>query len=234
MDGKIDAERIARVIARARPDVVALQELDVGRARTGGMDQARQIARYLEMEFHFHPALHLEEERYGDAILTHLPQRLVRAGPLPGLAGKPHLEPRGALWVAIELHNKEVQVINTHLGLYQRERMAQVAALLDSDWLGHEQCRAPVILCGDLNAQPASPVCRLLAYRLNDAQTEARHHRPKSTFSVRFPTVRIDHIFISPGLDVAGIEVPDSELARIASDHLPLIAEVRISGRAGL
>ena len=84
MDGKLDAERIARVIARARPDVVALQELDVGRSRTAGMDQAQLIARYLEMAFHFHPALHLEEERYGDAILTHLPHRLVKAGPLAG------------------------------------------------------------------------------------------------------------------------------------------------------
>ena len=81
------------------------------------MDQAHLIARYLEMEFHFHPALHLEEERYGDAILTHLPQRLVKAGPLPGLAGKPLLEPRGALWVAIDLHGREIQIINTHLGL---------------------------------------------------------------------------------------------------------------------
>jgi endonuclease/exonuclease/phosphatase family metal-dependent hydrolase len=231
MDGRLDAERIARVIARARPDVVALQELDVGRARTDGMDQAHLIARHLEMEFHFHPALHIEEERYGDAILTHLPQRLVKAGPLPGLADKPPLEPRGALWVAIELHGKEVQIINTHLGLYPRERMAQVAALLGSDWLTHEQCHEPVILCGDLNALPSSSVCRRLAGRLKDVQTEAQHHRPKGTYSGRFPTVRIDHIFISPGLEVTGIEVPGSELARIASDHLPLVAEVRIPGR---
>jgi endonuclease/exonuclease/phosphatase family metal-dependent hydrolase len=231
MDGKLDAERIARVIARARPDVVALQELDVGRSRTAGMDQAHLIAHYLEMEFQFHPALHFEEERYGDAVLTHLPQRLVKAGPLPGLANKPFLEPRGALWVAIELHGKEVQVINTHLGLHPRERMAQVAALLGSGWLAHDQCRDPVILCGDFNALPSSSVCRRLAGRLKDVQIEAQRHRPKGTFSGRFPTVRIDHIFTGPGLEVTGIEVPGSELARSASDHLPLIAEIRLSGR---
>jgi endonuclease/exonuclease/phosphatase family metal-dependent hydrolase len=231
MDGKLDVERIARVIARARPDVVALQELDVGRARTGAMDQAHLIARYLEMEFHFHPALHIEEERYGDAILTHLPQRLVKAGPLPGVASKPLLEPRGALWVAIELHGREIQVINTHLGLHPRERMAQVAALLGKDWLSHEQCREPVILCGDFNALPSSPVCRRLGGRLKDVHTEAQHHRPKGTFSGRFPTVRIDHVFISPGLGVSGIEVHGSELARVASDHLPLVAELRLPSR---
>ena len=231
MDGKIDAERIARVIARARPDVVALQELDVGRARTFGLDQAHLIARYLKMEFHFHPAIHVEEERYGDAILTHLPHRLVKAGPLPGLAGKPRLEPRGAVWLAIDLHGREVQVINTHLGLDQRERAAQVDALLGSGWLGHEQCREPVILCGDFNALPSSPVCRRLGGLLEDVQTRAQRHRPQATFSSRLPTLRIDHIFISPGLEVAAIEVPNSALARVASDHLPLVAEIRIPGR---
>jgi endonuclease/exonuclease/phosphatase family metal-dependent hydrolase len=233
MDGKIDAERIARVIARARPDVVALQELDVGRVRSFGEDQAHRIARYLEMDFHFHPAMHLEEERYGDAILTHLPQRLVKVGSLPGLADKPRLEPRGALWVALDLHGQEVQVINTHLGLSPRERMAQVEVLLGSDWLGHEQCRDPVILCGDFNAQPTSLVCRRIGDRLQDAQALAQGHRPRCTFTSRFPTVRIDHIFVSPGLEVSGIEIPRWQLARIASDHLPLVAELRIRARAG-
>jgi endonuclease/exonuclease/phosphatase family metal-dependent hydrolase len=59
----------------------------------------------------------------------------------------------------------------------------------------------------------------------------AQHHQPKGTYSSRFPTVRIDHIFISPGLEVTGINVPASEFARIASDHLPLIAKVRIPSR---
>ncbi|MFA7388599.1 MAG: endonuclease/exonuclease/phosphatase family protein, partial [Thiohalobacteraceae bacterium] len=229
MDGKLDAERVARVIARAKPDVVALQELDVGRLRSQSMDQAHLIARYLEMDFHFHPALHLEEERYGDAILTHLPLRLVKAGALPGLADKPRLEPRGVLWVAIDLHGTEVQVINTHLGLYPRERLAQVEALLGADWLAHPDCRDPVILCGDFNAMPSSPVCRHFGRRLRDAQIVAPGHRPKATFSSRFPSLRIDHIFIGAGIEVSGIQIPRSQLARIASDHLPLLAELRIA-----
>jgi endonuclease/exonuclease/phosphatase family metal-dependent hydrolase len=228
MDGKLNAERIARVIARARPDVVALQELDVGRARSHGMHQAQRIAQCLGMEFQFHPALHLEGERYGEAILTHLPHRLVKAGPLPGLTDKPHLEPRGALWVAVDLYGKEVQIINTHLGLNRHERRAQVEALLSGDWLANEQCHEPVILCGDFNALPLSSTCRRLCSRFRDVQVEAQHHRPQRTYSGRFPTLRIDHILISPGLEVTGIKVPRSELARLASDHLPLVAEVHI------
>ncbi|MDO9049649.1 MAG: endonuclease/exonuclease/phosphatase family protein [Methylobacter sp.] len=228
MDGKLAPERIARVIARYQPDIVALQELDVGRARTEGADQAHLIAHYLEMDFHFHPALHLEEERYGDAILTHLPIRLVKAGALPGLPGKPFLEPRGALWVAIDVHGTEIQVINTHLGLLPHERRAQVEALLGPEWLAHPDCRGPVIVCGDFNALPASKVCRRMRNRLNDAQIELERHRPRGTFFGRFPVSRIDHVFVDACFEVADIEVPDSELARVASDHLPLIVEVRL------
>ena len=226
MDGKLSPERIARVIARCAPDIVALQELDVGRARTEGMDQAHIIAQCLEMDFHFHPAMHIEEERYGDAILTHLPMRLVKTGTLPGLPGKPWLEPRGVLWVEIELDGATIQVLNTHLGLLTRERRAQAEALLGPDWLGHPECSGPVVLCGDFNAFPASKVCRRLRTRLNDAQIELESHRPRSTFFGRFPTARIDHVFVDSGLTVADIEVPDSELVRVASDHLPLIVEL--------
>lgn len=231
MDGKLDAKRVSRVIAQARPDVVALQELDVGRLRTLHLDQAHLISRYLNMDFHFHPAMHVEEERYGDAILTHLPHRLIKTGILPGLSGKPHLEPRGALWVAIDLHGKEIQIINTHLGLDQRERTAQVEALLGDEWLANETCHDPVVVCGDFNALPSSTVCRQLGKQLRDVQIVARNHSPKNTFPTRFPTLRIDHIFISRGLQITGIEIPNSQIARTASDHLPLVAEFRICGK---
>jgi endonuclease/exonuclease/phosphatase family metal-dependent hydrolase len=221
MDGKLLPERIARVIDRYEPDVAALQELDVGRSRTGGMDQAQLIAHYLEMDFHFHPAMHVEEERYGDAVLTHLPMRLIKAGPLPGPSGRPYLEPRGALWVAIE-------VINTHLGLLPRVRRMQMEALLGSEWLAHPDCRGPVILCGDFNARPTSAVCRLLRGRLDDAQTRLGGRRSRGTFFGRFPATRIDHVFVDPGLTVVDIEVPSTEYLRLASDHLPLIVELQI------
>ena len=228
MDSKLAVERIARVIARANPDVVALQELDVGRARTDGLDQAEMIAKYLEMEFHFHPALHVAEEKFGDAILTRLPQRLVKAGPLPGLDSKFRLEPRGALWLTVDLEGLQVQIINTHLGLHPHERLIQGQALVGNEWLGNDKCLEPIILCGDFNALPTSPVYRLLRKQFNDAQSELQRHRPRAVFPGRFPTGRIDHIFISPGLEVSNIEIPRSEMALVASDHLPLIAEIRI------
>jgi len=103
-----------------------------------------------------------------------------------------------------------------------------VEALLSGDWLANERCHGPVILCGDFNALPLSSTCRRLSGRFKDVQVEAQHHRPQHTYSSRFPTLRIDHIFISPGLEVTGVKIPQSELARLASDHLPLMAEVQI------
>ncbi|MCX7013415.1 MAG: alkaline phosphatase family protein, partial [Candidatus Sumerlaeota bacterium] len=116
MDGKIFPERIARVIAQYEPDIVALQELDVERERTGGIDQAALIAQILEMEFHFHPAIEAQAERYGEAVFSRFPMRLVRAGALPQLDRR--LEPRGALWVAIEAEGREFHLVNTHLSLF--------------------------------------------------------------------------------------------------------------------
>src|ERR1700761_6544302 len=84
-DGKLDVGRVASVIAQSRPDIVALQEVDCRRRRTGAVDQAHAIAERLGMHFHFNAALKVQEEAYGDAILTSLPIRHVKSGPLPNL-----------------------------------------------------------------------------------------------------------------------------------------------------
>src|SRR4029079_19728035 len=125
IDRLLSPERIAQVIASCHPDIVALQELDVGRARSGDVDQAEVIARDLGMDVHFFPALRVMEELYGDAILSRWPARLVKAGPLPGFTRLPRFEPRGALWSAIKIEGMEIQVINTHLGLLGAERVLQ-------------------------------------------------------------------------------------------------------------
>ena len=156
VDRRLDGARIAAVIAECEPDIVCLQELDVGRARTGGVDQAHAIAEQLDMTFHFNAAMRVEEEQYGDAILTALPERRVRVGALPTVSGVPGLEPRGALWIEVEIDGQPVQVLNTHLGLVPREQRRQAAALLGSDWLGSPACQGPTVLVGDFNCTRGS------------------------------------------------------------------------------
>ena len=226
-DGRTDPARIAEVIARCKPDIAALQEVDVDRARSGGVDQAQLIATHLRMDSHFHPALHLEDEQYGDAILTPLPTRLVRAAPLPSIG-----EPRGAIWVAVDIGGVELQVINTHLGLRRRERIAQVATLLGPGWLGNAECRdMPTVLLGDFNAVPSSVPYRNLARHGRDVQVHAAP-RPRATFPSRFPVLRLDHIFVGDGIVATHAEVRSDMLARTASDHLPLVATLAVPARS--
>ena len=224
-DGKLDVSRIATVIGRSRPDIVALQELDVGRPRTGKVDQAHAIAERLGMTFHFNAALRVEEETYGDAILTTLPMRLVRTGPLPTLPNVRGLESRGALWVEVEVDGRPVQIINTHLGLVPAEQRAQVEALLGPDWLGHPCCVDPVILLGDFNATPRYQAYQRLGRRLRDGRRAAGVRGGALTFPSRLPMLRIDHIFVSDGIAISDVHAPDGEVVRKASDHLPLVGD---------
>jgi endonuclease/exonuclease/phosphatase family metal-dependent hydrolase len=182
LDGRLSPERIARVIARHDPDVVALQELDVGRVRTGRIDQGRAVAEQLEMLLHFHPAVALEEELFGDAILSRLPMRLARAGPLPRLPHRPLLEPRGAVWAEITTPTGTLQVVNTHLSLHPLERRLQANALLGPDWMGGLARGEAAVLCGDFNALPWFPTCRRIGARLRDVQTGRPDYRPRGTW----------------------------------------------------
>ncbi|UHQ55596.1 MULTISPECIES: endonuclease/exonuclease/phosphatase family protein [Microbulbifer] len=238
MDGKYSARRIARVIARYQPDVVALQELDVSRPRSGGEDQAERIARYLQMDFQFHPAIHLEEERYGDAILSRLPMRVIKKDILPGppeaapLSLLPTVdEPRGAVWVEVDHNGEKVQIVNTHLGLSKAERLRQVDALLGPDWLGHPECTGHKVLLGDFNALPNSAEHKRLTEHLHDAQVHLANHRPRGTFPSRLSRARIDYIFIGRRMKVSKVLVPRTELTQVASDHLPLVTDLAFPGQ---
>lgn len=222
-DRVLDPGRIAEVIAGAGADIIALQEVDVGRMRTKGIDQAHAIAEQLNMRSHFHAALTVAEEQYGDAILTALPTRFVKSGPLPSRG-----EMRGALWVEIDIDGQRINVINTHLGLGGRERVMQAGALLGAEWLGHPDCKAlPTILCGDFNAVPRSGAYRLLTRSWGNGQRQAMP-RAGATFPSRLPLLRLDHVFTSQEIEVEDVRVLRDPLSRVASDHLPLAATLRI------
>lgn len=228
-DGILSPERISEVIAECDADVIALQELDVGRLRSGGIDQAEVIGAHLGVDHvHFHPALRVRDELYGDAILTRHVSRLRKVGFLPNGGLIRPAEPRGALWVEVEVQGTPVQVFNTHLGLGRRERRVQAAALLSEEWLDHPGCRTPCLLAGDLNSLPRGSVYHRFAARLRDAHSAGAAGRPAPTFPSRRPILRIDHIFTSRDIEVRQAGVWRSPIARVASDHLPLVAELLV------
>lgn len=232
-DRKIAPGRIAEVIASCEPDIVALQEVRVGRVHTGASDQAATVASQLGMDLHFQPTIRILGEQYGIAILTRHPSRLVRSGRLPTLSQKPAFEKRCALWVSAEINGHEVQVVNAHLSLRSGERRTQAAALLGPDWLGHPDCADPAVLLGDFNAPPYSRSYRLLADQLRDAQLSNPAGEPQPTFHTRAPVLRLDHVFVTDSVEVVTAAPVRNPLTRVASDHFPLLAEVRVRRKAG-
>lgn len=222
-DRRLDPARVAEVIAAVEPDIIGLQELDVGRSRTGGIDQAHAIASLLQMEFHFHAALNVAEEQYGDAILTALPARKVKGASLPS-----HGEQRGALWVEIEAGEHKLQVFNTHLGLLGGDRMRQIGEILGESWMGAPDCQGkPKILIGDFNAIPLTATYKAVARQMADAPLLSGM-KPRATFPSRLPLLRIDHVFVSSEITPIATQVVSTPLSRQASDHLPLLVTVEL------
>ena len=228
-DGKMSAQRVARVISRYEPDIIALQELDLSRQRTAAEDQPHIIAKHLEMLYHFHPSMQIEEEQFGNAILSRFPMQLKKAGMLPAIFKGSLLEPRGVLWVDVDIGGTHLQFFTTHLSLYHREALKQAQALLGKDWISHPQCTGPLVVCGDFNALPHSPVYRCVKKVLRDAQKAIPGQRPKPTWFSHYPVGRIDHVFVNEGIEVVKVQVADGQLSRMVSDHLPLIVDIKVS-----
>jgi endonuclease/exonuclease/phosphatase family metal-dependent hydrolase len=224
LDGRLSPTRIARVLSALDADVIALQELDVCRQRSGCVDQARYIADLLEMDLHFHPCIESTGEKYGNAVLSRWPMRVVKAGRLPAL--RRSSEPRGVLWVQIDCDGRTINLMTTHLSFDPRERRLQVQELLGSQWLEHPACTDPLVVCGDFNAGPGSEAYRRLTRRLRDVQLQFHGTSPRKTWFSPFPLTRIDHILVGPRIAVKRVAVADSQTARVASDHLPLAVEL--------
>lgn len=232
MDGRVSPRRIARVIGAHEPDIVALQELDLGRRRSRAEDQARIIAEELGLHVVFCPTVTRGEEHYGHALLSRWPVEVVRRALLPADQKSWWREPRSAIWGRVRIGDTAINVVTTHLGLGPNERLQQMQALLSDEWLGAVIDAEPVLICGDLNLIPGSAPYRLAVRRLRDAQTIRPGHRPLKTFSSLHPFVRLDHVFVSAHFQPSHVFVPHTELTHRASDHLPLIVDLEAAPAA--
>ena len=228
MDGRVSPRRVARVIRGLMPDVVALQEVDFGRRRSRAEDQASIIARELGMQAVFCPTITRGEEHYGHALLSRHPVEIVKRARLPHDPTSWWQEPRSAIWVRVDVSGQIVNVITTHLGLGPYERVLQVRELLGPEWIGGIPASEPVIICGDFNALPGSAPYKLAAAKLRDVQSPVGGHRPLATFSSMQPLVRLDHILVSSQFERKRALVVRNDLTRVASDHLPLVADLQI------
>jgi endonuclease/exonuclease/phosphatase family metal-dependent hydrolase len=225
-DHVYDPERIARVIEASGAELVALQEVDFGRGGQQRPAAIENLARRLSMGCHFTFTREGQRGLFGNAVLTAHPFQLVAEGMLPSRRG----EARAVQWLRVLCDGLELQLMNTHLSVRLRERGPQIEALLGADWALRALQGWPLVICGDFNSSPLSRVYRRLSRGLQDVQNCVRQRR--ATWPSYLPFWRIDHIFVSNQLSVRSVQVLGDGLARVASDHLPVLAELCLTSGA--
>ncbi len=161
-DGVIDYERLAGIISDLQPDVVALQEVDRGTRRTGGVDQAARLAELTGMHHVFGTAMHYSGGRYGNALLSRFPVEAPKTHRLPFRFGQ---EPRAALAARIRPDTglPDFLFVGTHLCHQSNQTRLDQAKQLNWLFGDRRESDLPVILAGDLNARPGSQPMQELA-----------------------------------------------------------------------
>jgi endonuclease/exonuclease/phosphatase family metal-dependent hydrolase len=211
MDNKLDLEEIAATIRLGDPDIIGLQEADAGRVPSLSVDEVLWLSRRLNMYSSYGPSW---GNTYGVAVLSKYPVIGQQRHPLTSA-----LQQRSCLETAIDLGERTITFFSVHLGLESQERQRQLDELLALT----ADAPAPKILVGDFNANPDSDeIARVLgqfhsAYAL--AGSDSGYTSPADS-----PMETIDYVFVSPDIQVDSAEVIPS----LASDHLPVVARVRV------
>jgi endonuclease/exonuclease/phosphatase family metal-dependent hydrolase len=224
LDQRRSPQRIAKVLAELNADLIALQEVvnDPG----GGLEkeQARYLASSLGLQYYcFEPARQFRGRPYGNAVLSRHP---VRASYNYNLSWK-RQEPRACMRVDLAINGRlGLHVFNVHLGTSPWERKAQAQILVSSSILNDPNLTEPRIMLGDFNDWMLGSPSRLLAKHLVSADIRAHLQRCR-TYPGLFPFVHLDHIYFDETLHLECLSLHKSRTAMMASDHLPLVADLR-------
>jgi endonuclease/exonuclease/phosphatase family metal-dependent hydrolase len=218
LDRRLDLDRIADVIGEIGPDVVGLQEV----IREPGMPQADQAA-YLALRLGMELVMGVTRNHgglgtFGNALLTRLP---VLGWATCDLSCN-RREPRGCLRVDLAANGRTMHIFNCHFGLGLRERRQQLD-LLARFIRSSAHLPGPRVVMGDFNEWHRGPVTRNLRYEFSSPMRRMRRTHPAV-----FPLFRLDRIYWDVELEGEAFQVHRSRRARIASDHLPVLARLRV------
>lgn len=217
-DGEYDLERLANVIKQAKPDLVALQELDVVVKRSGKIHQAQRLAELTGMAVRFGPTQHYQGGLYGNAVLSRLPIEDVQIQPLPYTESSPERTtyPRAAIAVTVRVaDNRSLRFVSTHFQHNVLEDRVNEAKAINR-LFGADSM--PTILAGDMNATPTSEPIRIL----ESVWSNAIDQPILPTAPAKNPKTRIDYVFFR-GESLKLLQ--SSVIAEpMASDHCPVLA----------
>jgi endonuclease/exonuclease/phosphatase family metal-dependent hydrolase len=226
LDRRYDPGRIASVIAQAEPDVVLLQEV----AQNGRLYQHdRQVDvlgdalglphRSYFVNVRFGP----RRGEYGNAILSKAPIAATENVDLTFEGRKARSVLHAELRLPSNGGTRTLHLFNLHLGLGERERRAQLLRLLQSRPMHAIHARTPTLVAGDFN-----DVWGTIGRRLLVPAGFVGPARPLRTFPAWAPVRALDSLYVRGDVEVTQLLRPHTRPARTASDHLPLVADLRV------
>jgi endonuclease/exonuclease/phosphatase family metal-dependent hydrolase len=216
MDRRVDVERIACVIESLDADVIAIQEILHG---DGNNSQARFLSERLRYQYGFGENRVHRGIPYGNATFSRLPIILEKNYDIT----RQGRERRGCLRTDIRLANRSVlHVFNVHLGTSYFERPHQARLLLGDALVKNASLEGPRVVVGDFNEWTRGIASTLMHEQFASVDAKAR------TFPGILPLFRLDHFYFDRHLKLADCSVVRTPLAKIASDHLPLVADFGI------
>lgn len=211
-DKRFDPDRITAVIAEIDADIIALQEADERFGKRAGLLDLRCLARETGLS-----PVPVAGKSGGQGWHGNL--LLFREGVVCDVhqVKLPGVEPRGALVADVDLDTGPLRIVAAHLGLLRRSRAQQAEAILAAVSARNDR---PTVLLGDFNEWRLGAGSSLLRFDPTFGPVAAA----LPSFPSRFPVLALDRILGGPQKLISRLEVHDTPLARIASDHLPVKA----------
>jgi len=219
MDGRTRPDRTAAVLASVGADVLALQEVIGAGPASGG--HAEQLGAALGMGWVMAPARHLRGALFGNVVLSRYP---VKHHAQYDLSWKT-CEPRCCQRVDLDVGGALLHLYNVHLGTAYLERRFQahrLAALVTD-----RRVPGSKVVLGDFNEWMRGLATTLLSERLQ-AIDLSKYLRRRRTYPGLFPILHLDHVYYQGQVEVVRVELPRTRKTLMASDHLPLVVELRV------
>jgi endonuclease/exonuclease/phosphatase family metal-dependent hydrolase len=219
LDGRADVARIAAVLKPLKADIIALQEVVGPSLKKPGQEE--ELAMRLNMVPLLAPARSCRGHLYGNAILSRL--QVIRN--MTYDLSYPGMEPRLCQRADVMLEGHTVHIYNVHLGTSAWERSRQAKKLVN--YVSDDGVHGPKILLGDFNEWKEGPATGYLNDRLNSIDL-IPHLTWRKTYPGILPIFHLDHLYYSGHVEILSLYVPRGWRALMASDHLPMLAELNI------